>query len=213
MTERDWLADLRAAVVEGAAAEARELAAGAAAAGIDGRVLVERALVPAMDEAGRRFEANEYYVPELLLAARAMKAAFAVLAPALAVRPAAARGRVALGTVSGDLHDIGKNLVATMLQGGGFEVIDLGVDVAPEAFVSVVVAGGVDIVAMSALITTTLPGMAATIEALERAGVRDRVKVIVGGAPVTAEYASRIGADGFSDNAAGAVALARRVLS
>jgi 5-methyltetrahydrofolate--homocysteine methyltransferase len=213
MPERTWIDELRDAVVEGADVEARRIAAAAAGAGIEARALVEMALVPAMDEVGRRFEANEYYVPELLLSARAMKAAFAVLAPALAARPATVAGRVALGTVSGDLHDIGKNLVATVLQGGGFDVVDLGVDVPPERFVEVVQEGGVDIVAMSSLITTTMPGMAATIEALARAGVRERVKVIVGGAPVSAAYAARIGADGFSDNAAGAVALARRLRS
>jgi 5-methyltetrahydrofolate--homocysteine methyltransferase len=213
MPERAWIDQLRDAVVEGADVEAQRVAALAASAGLDARRLVEHALIPAMDEVGRRFEANEYYVPELLLSARAMKAAFAVLAPALAVRPAASAGRVVMGTVSGDLHDIGKNLVATLLQGGGFDVVDLGVDVPPERFVDMVRAGDVDLVAMSSLITTTLPGMAATIDALERAGVRGSVKVIVGGAPVTAAFAARIGANGFSDNAAGAVALARQLLS
>lgn len=211
MPERQWLDELRRAVIDGAEGEARRLAMEAGRAGIQARTLVESALIPAMDEVGRRFEAGDYFVPELLLSARAMKAAFAELAPALAARPAAAAGRVVIGTVRGDLHDIGKNLVTTLLQGGGFDVVDLGVDVPPEAFVDAVTSGEADIVAMSALITTTMAGMAATIEALERAGVRQRVKVIVGGAPLTADYATRIGADGFSDNAAGAVALARRM--
>jgi methylmalonyl-CoA mutase cobalamin-binding domain/chain len=203
---------LRNAVIDGDDTLARQLAEEASRAGLDARQLVERAMIPAMDEVGARFERNEYFVPELLLSARAMKAAFAVLAPALAAGPAASRGRIAIGTVRGDLHDLGKNLVATMLQGAGFDILDLGVDVAPERFVEAVCSDHVDVIAMSSLITTTMPGMAGAIGALDRAGLRSAVKVIVGGAPVTAAYAARIGADGYSDNAAGAVALVRRLL-
>jgi len=203
---------LRNAVIDGDDTLARQLAEEASRAGLDARQLVERAMIPAMDEVGARFERNEYFVPELLLSARAMKAAFAVLAPALAAGAAASRGRIAIGTVRGDLHDIGKNLVATVLQGAGFDILDLGVDVAPERFVEAVCSDHVDVIAMSSLITTTMPGMAGAIGALDRAGLRSAVKVIVGGAPVTAAYAARIGADGYSDNAAGAVALVRRLL-
>ena len=203
---------LRSAVIDGDDTLARQLAEDASRAGFDARQLVERAMIPAMDEVGARFERNEYFVPELLLSARAMKAAFAVLAPALSAGPAVSRGRIAIGTVRGDLHDIGKNLVAIVLQGAGFDILDLGVDVAPERFVEAVRSDHVDLLAMSSLITTTMPGMAAAIGSLDRAGLRSAVKVIVGGAPVTAAYAARIGADGYSDNAAGAVALVRRLL-
>jgi methylmalonyl-CoA mutase cobalamin-binding domain/chain len=202
---------LRETVVEGDAAGAARLASEAVAGGASARHLVDRCLVPAMDEVGRRFEAGEYFVPELLVSARAMKAAMAAVEPGLAAGPRASTGRIAIGTVRGDLHDIGKNLVATLLRGAGFDVVDLGVDIGPERFVASVGAGAV-VVALSTLLTTTMPAMQATVEALEREGLRHRAKVIVGGAPVTPEYAARIGADGFSDNAAGAVALVRQLL-
>jgi 5-methyltetrahydrofolate--homocysteine methyltransferase len=169
-------------------------------------------MIPAMDEVGRRFEANEYFVPELLIAARAMKGAMELLRPLLVESGAKPAGRVVIGTVRGDLHDIGKNLVAAMLEGGGFEVIDLGVDVSPERFIAAVEENGAQIIAMSALLTTTMPGMKTTLEAIERAGMRDRVKVMIGGAPVTQRYADEIGADGFSDNASGAVRVARTLV-
>jgi methylmalonyl-CoA mutase cobalamin-binding domain/chain len=168
-------------------------------------------MVPAMGEVGKRFEADEYFVPELLLSARAMKGSLELLRPLLAGRDAASAGRVAIGTVQGDLHDIGKNLVAAMLEGGGFEVIDLGTDVPPQKFVDAIQQKGAQIVALSALLTVTMASMTKTIEALTAAGVRDRVKVIVGGAPVTQQYADAIGADGYSENASSAVALARRL--
>jgi methanogenic corrinoid protein MtbC1 len=171
--------------------------------------LVARAMVPAMDEAGRRYEREEYYVPELLLAARAMKGSLDLLRPLLAGRGTRPAGRVAIGTVKGDLHDIGKNLVASLLEGGGFEVFDLGADVPPEKFVEAIEQRGIQVVALSALLTVTMPSMKTTIDALEAAGVRGKVKVLVGGAPVTREFANRIGADGFSEHATGAVALAR----
>ncbi|MGE5489169.1 MAG: cobalamin-dependent protein, partial [bacterium] len=147
-----------------------------------------------------------------LLAARAMKAALELIRPLLAERGAEPAGRVVIGTVKGDLHDIGKNLVASMLEGGGFEVIDLGVDVAPDKFVEVVKERNPDLVCLSALLTVTMPAMKTTIEALKTAGVRDRVKVLVGGAPVTEQWAQEIGADGYGANAAAAVPLARRVM-
>ncbi|MCU0255731.1 MAG: corrinoid protein [Vicinamibacterales bacterium] len=179
--------------------------------GMDPIALIQGTMVPAMGEVGKRYEAEDYFLPELLLAARAMKGSLELLRPLLAGRDAASAGRVAIGTVQGDLHDIGKNLVAAMLEGGGFEVIDLGTDVAPGKFVDAIQEQGVQIVALSALLTVTMASMRKTVEALTAAGVRDRVKVMIGGAPVTQEYADEIGADGYSENAASAVALARRL--
>jgi 5-methyltetrahydrofolate--homocysteine methyltransferase len=201
------------AILEGNAPTARSEAQQALARGIDPQRLLDAAMIPAMDEVGRRFEANEYFVPELLIAARAMKGALELIRPLLAERGAEPAGRVAIGTVRGDLHDIGKNLVAAMLEGGGFEVIDLGVDVPPEKFVAAVQEREADIIAMSALLTTTMPGMKTTLEAIAQAGIRDRVKVMVGGAPVTQRFADEIGADAFSDNASGAVRVARALVT
>jgi corrinoid protein of di/trimethylamine methyltransferase len=205
------LQPLYEAVLEGNAPTARATAERALAEGIDPQTLLDDFMIPAMDEVGRRFEANEYFVPELLIAARAMKGALELIRPRLAAAGAEPVGRVVIGTVRGDLHDIGKNLVAAMLEGGGFQVIDLGVDVPPEKFIAAVRESGAEIIAMSALLTTTMPGMKTTIEAIEAAGIRNRVKVMIGGAPVTQRFADEIGADGFSDNASGAVRLARRL--
>jgi len=173
--------------------------------------LVTKYMVPAMDEVGRRFECDEYFVPELLLAARAMKGSLELIRPLLAAQGAEPAGRVAIGTVKGDLHDIGKNLVASMLEGGGFEIIDLGADVSPEKFVTAVQEKGANLICLSALLTVTMPSMKNTIEALRNAGVREKVKVLVGGAPVTEQYAQEIGADGYGENATAAVALARKL--
>lgn len=173
--------------------------------------MIDRCMVPAMDEVGRRFDCEEYFVPELLLSARAMKAALEPLRPLLASSGVKPAGRVVIGTVKGDLHDIGKNLVAALLEGGGFEVIDLGADVPSQKFVEAVQSSGAGIVALSALLTVTMPSMKNTIEALQLAGLRDRVRVIVGGAPITQQFADQIGADGYSENATAAVALARRL--
>ena len=174
--------------------------------------LVTGHMIPAMDEVGRRFECGDCYVPELLLSGRAMKAALNVVRPLLAAGAAEPSGTVVIGTVQGDLHDIGKNLVAALLEGGGFRVHDLGVDVPPARFVEAIQQKDPSIVAMSALLTVTLPAMKSTLEALRRSGVRDRVRVMVGGAPVTRQYAEQIGADGYSDNAFGAVRLARTLM-
>ena len=149
-------------------------------AGVEPMELLSKYMIPAMDEVGRRFECEDYFVPELMLAARAMKGAMELIRPLLTASGAQPTGRVAIGTVKGDLHDIGKNLVASMLEGGGFDVIDLGADVAPERFVDAVQSKNVDLVCLSALLTVTMGAMRSTIEALEGAGVRDRVKVIVG---------------------------------
>jgi methylmalonyl-CoA mutase cobalamin-binding domain/chain len=170
-------------------------------------------MIPAMDEVGRRYEANEYFVPELLIAARAMKASLELIRPLLIARGASFSGRVVIGTVKGDLHDIGKNLVAAMLEGAGFEVIDLGVDVSPDKFTNAIKEKNANLVAMSALLTTTMSSMKTIIEAINAAGLRSKVKVMIGGAPVTDKYASDIGADGYSSNANGAVALARKLLA
>ena len=166
--------------------------------------------MPAMAEVGRRFETNEYFVPELLISARAMKAALELIRPLLVASGSEPLGRVALGTVKGDLHDIGKNLVGAMLEGGGFEVLDLGVNVSPEQFIAAVKEKKANIVAMSALLTTTMPSMKTTVDALKAAGVRDQVKVLIGGAPITRKYAEEVGADGYSESAAGAVAAAQK---
>lgn len=198
------------AVVSGDAKTTQALTQQALAEGVDPLELVNGSLIPAMDEVGRRFECNEYFVPELLISARAMKAALELLRPLLTARGDQPLARVAIGTVKGDLHDIGKNLVASLLEGGGFEVIDLGVNVSPESFIATVHEKQATIIAMSALLTTTMPAMKTTIEALKRAGVRDKVKVLIGGAPITQKYADEIGADGYSENAVGAVALAKK---
>jgi len=204
---------LHDAILSGDAATARAVTEKALAASADPLRLVNDLMVPAMDEVGRRFECNEYFVPELLISARAMKAALELIRPLLIARGDEPAGRVAIGTVKGDLHDIGKNLVAAMLEGGGFEVIDLGVNVSPEQFVKAVREGKANVVAMSALLTTTMPAMKTTIEALEQAGLREKVKVLIGGAPVTQKYAEEIGADGYSDNAPAAVSLAKKQLA
>lgn len=209
------MSDLKAlsqAVIDGDDKAARAITEKALADGADPLALVNEHMVPAMDEVGRRFECNEYFVPELLISARAMKASLEILRPLLVEGGREPLGRVAIGTVKGDLHDIGKNLVAAMLEGGGFEVIDLGVNVTPEQFVQAVQDKNAQIVAMSALLTTTMPSMKLTIEALQQAGVRDKVKVLVGGAPLTRKFAEEIGADGYSETAPAAVALARQSL-
>ena len=175
------------------------------------RVLNE-AMVAAMAEVGRLFEEGEYYVPEMLIAARAMQSGLAVLRPHLVQANFKPIGKVAAGTVKGDLHDIGKNLVCMMLEGASFEIIDLGTDVSPDKFVAAVKDQGADVICLSALLTTTMPNMRATVEALKAAGVRDQVKVMVGGAPVTEGYAREIGADGYAADASKAVALARALV-
>ena len=174
--------------------------------------ILQEGLVAAMAEVGRLFEEGEYFVPEMLIAARAMKAGLALLRPLLIEADVKPAGKVAAGTVKGDLHDIGKNLVCMMLEGAGFEIVDLGVDVSPEKFLDAVVNRDVDIVAMSALLTTTMPNMKVTVDALKEAGVRDKVRVIIGGAPVTDAYAKEIGADGYASDASRAVALAKSLV-
>src|SRR5208283_3250096 len=207
------LQELYDAVLNGDAKTAVAVTREAIAENIDPLQLISGTMVPAMDEVGKRYEEEEYFVPELLLSARAMKGSLELLRPLLAERGAKPTGTVAIGTVKGDLHDIGKNLVASLLEGGGFEVIDLGVNVTPEKFIETVNTKQANIVAMSALLTTTMPSMKTTIDALKQAGVRSKVKVLIGGAPITQKYAEEIGADGYSENAVGAVALAKKAVA
>jgi len=207
------LTKLHDAILVGNFKEARAVPERALAEKVDPQVLVQKYMIPAMDEVGRRYEANEYFVPELLIAARAMKASLELIRPLLVARGDQFTGRVVIGTVKGDLHDIGKNLVAAMLEGAGFEVIDLGVDVSPEKFATAIKEKQATLVAMSALLTTTMSSMKTTVDAIAAAGLRGQVKIMVGGAPVTDKYASEIGADGYSSNANGAVALARKLMA
>jgi 5-methyltetrahydrofolate--homocysteine methyltransferase len=176
-------------------------------------VILNEGMIAAMTEVGRLFEEGEYYVPEMLVAARAMKEGLSILKPHLVEADVKSQGTVIAGTVKGDLHDIGKNLVCTMLEGAGFEVIDLGTDVSPEQFVEQLQERKAELVAMSALLTTTMPGMRVTIEAIEQAGLRDKVKIMVGGAPLTESYAREISADGYAPDASRAVALARSLVT
>jgi len=201
------------AILNGDAKTAVAVTKEALAENADPMELVSKHMIPAMDEAGKRFECEEYFVPELLLAARAMKGSLELIRPLLATRGAEPAGRVVIGTVKGDLHDIGKNLVSSMLEGGGFEVVDLGADVPPEKFVDAVKTNNANIVCLSALLTVTMPSMRTTIEALKQAGVRDRVKVMIGGAPVTQQYADEIGADAYGENATAAVTFARKLVA
>jgi len=205
--------DLYDAILNGDAKKAHASTQAALAAGVPPMELIQQSMVPAMDEVGRLFEAEEYFVPELLLSARAMKSSLDLLKPLLSASGQKMSTRVVIGTVKGDLHDIGKNIVASMLEGGGFEVIDLGTDVSPESFVSAVKERNPQIVCMSALLTVTMPSMKTTIDALNNAGLRTQVKVLVGGAPVTMQYAKEIGADGYSENANGAVGLVKNLLA
>ena len=207
------LEKLNAALIEGDWKTAAAVTRAALAAGVAPLAIVTGHLVPAMDEVGRLFECEEYFVPEMLLSARAMKASMEIVRPLLAATGIEQVGRVVIGTVKGDLHDIGKNLVAAMLEGGGFEVIDLGADVAPELFIEAASTRNANLVALSALLTVTMPSMKTTIDAFQAAGVRQRVKIMVGGAPVTQQYADAIGADGYSDSAGSAVALARKLVA
>jgi len=182
-------------------------------AGMGPADILNKGMIAAMGEVGRLFEEGEYFVPEMLIAARAMQKGLEILKPHLSEADVQSPGKVAIGTVKGDLHDIGKNLVAMMLEGAAFEVIDLGTDVSPERFLQAVRENGAQIIAMSALLTTTMPNMKNTIEALKEAGLRDKVKVMIGGAPVTQNYADQIGADGFAEDASRAVAKARSLLA
>jgi 5-methyltetrahydrofolate--homocysteine methyltransferase len=207
------MADLEAiaeALIKGDRDTVTKLVNQAVEEGVEPEKLLNEGLVAGMDVVGRKFKNNEFYVPEVLIAARAMHAGMAILEPLLSESGAKPRGTAVLGTVKGDLHDIGKNLVAMMLTGGGFKVIDAGIDVTPEKFVQLAQENNADLIGLSALLTTTMPQMAAVIEAVKEAGLD--VKVLIGGAPVTQEYADEIGADGYAPDAASAVDLARSLV-
>ncbi len=203
------ISSLYNAILDGDAGGAKGGVQAALEAGLEPGTILAEGMIAAMSEVGRRFEEGEYYVPEMLIAARAMQAGLSMLKPHLVSSDVKSAGRVAIGTVKGDLHDIGKNLVALMLEGAGFEIIDLGVDVPPEKFIEAITTGGAQIIAFSALLTTTMPNMKITIEAIRQAGLRGKVKILVGGAPVTQEYANQIGADGYAADASRAVSLAK----
>jgi 5-methyltetrahydrofolate--homocysteine methyltransferase len=198
-------------VVEGNAPQVEVAVKSALAQGLAADVILKDGLIAAMDEVGRRFEEGDFFVPEMLIAARAMQTGLQLLKPRLIESGVKAAGKVAIGTVKGDLHDIGKNLVAMMLEGAGFEVQDLGTDVSPEKFVKAAQEGA-QVIGMSALLTTTMANMQATLNALVQAGVRDKVKVVVGGAPVTEAFAARIGADAFAPDASSATRKVRQLL-
>lgn len=209
------MADLSAlaeSVINGKAKDAKELTQKAIDEGIPVGEILNDGLIKGMSVVGEKFKNNEFYVPEVLIAARAMHSAMDILRPMLASSGVEPIGKVAIGTVKGDLHDIGKNLVVMMLEGAGFEVMDLGIDVAPEKFVQAA-KDGAQVIAMSALLTTTMTAMKTTIEALEEAGVRDKVKTLIGGAPVTQNYADEIGADGYARDAASGADKAKELLS
>lgn len=206
------LENLSTSLINGKAAEVKDLTNQAIEEGLAPREILNNGLLLGMTEVGRRFKNNEFYVPEVLIAARAMKGGMEILKPLLSETGVEPVGKIAIGTVKGDLHDIGKNLVSMMLEGGGFEVIDLGVDVSPEKYVETVKNGSVNLIGMSALLTTTMLNMKATIDALKAANVRDNVKVVIGGAPVTDNYAQEIGADGYAADAATAVDVVKSLI-
>jgi 5-methyltetrahydrofolate--homocysteine methyltransferase len=203
---------ISAGVISGDAASIKELTQQALDEGASAIDVLQKGLVPGMDHVGAEFRKGEMYVPEVLLSARAMHGAMNILRPLLAETGAELSGLIVLGTVKGDLHDIGKNLVGMMLEGAGFEVVDLGVNVEPAKFVEAIRDSKPNVVAMSALLTTTMHAMQETINAIKEAGVRDQVKIMVGGAPVTADFAEKIGADGFASNASAATEKAKQLI-
>jgi methylmalonyl-CoA mutase cobalamin-binding domain/chain len=212
MTNEEILQGLFDDTLVGNAPSVKALTEEGLAAGMDPETLLYDALIPSLEEVGARFERGDFFVPEMLIAARAMQGALDILRPLLAETGAKPIGTFVMGTVKGDVHDIGKNLVNIMLEGAGFTVWDLGVNVAPETFVEQVQEHGPDIVGFSAFLTTTMPMFKANINALEKAGIRDDVIVMVGGAPVTQEYADMVGADGYAADASTAVRLAKDLI-
>ena len=208
MAELKALAD---AIIKGDQNSAVEITKAALAEGTAAESVLNDGLIAGMDVIGARFKKNEVYIPEVLIAARAMKTAMEILEPELAKAGVKPRGKFLIGTVQGDLHDIGKNLVAMMLKGAGFEVVDIGVDAGPEKFVEQAKATSAELIGMSALLTTTMPSIEKTLKALKDAGVS--AKILIGGAPVTQGYADKIGADGYSPDAASAVDMAKSLVA
>jgi methylmalonyl-CoA mutase cobalamin-binding domain/chain len=213
MTHDEILQGLYDNTLIGNAPEVKDLTNAGLADGMDPEKMLYDALIPSLEEVGARFERGDFFVPEMLIAARAMQGALDILRPLLAETGAQTIGTYVMGTVKGDVHDIGKNLVNIMLEGAGFTVYDLGVNVAPETFVEQIVEHKPDIVGFSAFLTTTMPMFKANINALEKAGIRDDVIVMVGGAPVTQEYADKVGADGYAADASSAVRLAKDLIA
>ena len=201
------------AILNGKLEQAVDVTNQAIADGVEPQAIINGYMIKAMEEVGQRFQRGEAFVPNLLMAARAMKGSLDILKPLMKGDASNTLGKVVIGTVKGDLHDIGKNLVASMLEGCGFEVINLGVDVPSEKFIAAIKENNADILCLSALLTTTMNYMKDVIEALKADGLRDKVKVMVGGAPVTALFAEQVGADGYSEDASETVALARRLVS
>lgn len=199
-------------VIAGQEAQVKEQVKALVDAGTDPLQIINEGLIAGMNIVGARFKAGDMFVPEVLMCAKAMAAGVEIVKPLIADNDVQSKGKVVLGTVKGDLHDIGKNLVAMMMESGGLEVINLGIDVSPEKFADAVREHEPQIVAMSALLTTTMPAMKETIEYLEQAGLRDKVKVIVGGAPITKDFADSIGADGFAPDAASATDLCKELI-
>lgn len=208
----DHIKQIKHATIAGNMPQVIELTDLALEAGVDPEEVIQQGFIPAMEVVGDKFATGEIYVPEMLLAARAMKAALEKVKPLLVGKEIKAVGKAVIGTVQGDMHDIGKNLVAMMLEGSGFEVIDLGVDALPDEFIDAVRDRNPDLICLSALLTTTMNSMEETIRKLVAAGLRDGVKVLVGGAPVSQLFADEIGADGYAANAGEAVQLAKRLL-
>ncbi len=203
---------LKSSLISGDIEKTEELTTAALASGTPAKEIMDRGLIPGLDEVGRRFQEGEYFFPELLVSGEAMKTALARLKPELVKSSGAITGKYVIGTVRGDIHDIGKNIVIMMLEGNGWDVTDLGIDVPTDAFVKAVKEADCQILGMSALLTTTIPRLAETIEALRKEGLRDKVKVMVGGVSVTKEYAVEIGADAYGEDAVDAVAEAKRLI-
>ncbi len=208
----DILEKMAGALIAGNVEETRKLAQQALDCGAKAKEVLEKGLLPGMDTVGQRFKLCEMFIPEVLRSAKSMHGAMDLLRPLLSENEAAGSGTVVIGTVAGDLHDIGKNLVAMLLEGAGFKVMDLGTNVKPQTFVDAAKAHNPAILAMSALLTTTMPKMKETIDALREASIRDKVKIMVGGAPVTEDFAKKIGADGYGPNAAVAAEKAKALL-
>ena len=206
------LEELREAMVDGQAKQAVAKVSEGLAEGMDAGTLLRDGLIAGMAEVGQLYENGDIFVPEMLVAARAMSAALEVLKPHLVEEGVESSGKVAIGTTQGDLHDIGKHLVAMMLEGSGFEIVDLGVDVPADKFIEAI-REGASVVAMSALLTTTMTNMQTAIEAIKEAGLREQVRIIIGGAPITKAYADEIGADGYAEDASSAVRLVKEVLA
>ena len=198
-------------IIQGKMDETEASVQNALGEGLSPERILSEAMTAALARVGELFEAGEYFVPEMLISANAMQKGMAVLKPHLVEVGLEPAGKIVIGTVKGDLHDIGKNLVAMLLEGAGFEVVDLGTDIAPERFIEAIESEGADLLGLSALLTTTMENMRLTMQAIQSAGVRDRVKVVIGGAPVTEAFAQDIGADGYAPDASRAVALAKEL--